>query len=71
MVHLKQCDEADVLTEFGDGSVDWPRIARSIVHGLKFDGPLLFEIKSCETVWENLETGRKRVLDLGFIAGNS
>ena len=64
MVHLKQFQAGEVQTSIEDGEIDWKaQIAGLKRHGYR--GPALFEVRSDERIWGNLERSRVYLESLG------
>lgn len=64
MVHLKQFQEGELQTWIADGEIDWEaQIAGLERHG--YNGPALFEVRSDDRIWENLDRSRVYLESLG------
>ncbi len=64
MVHLKQFQAGELQTSIEDGEIDWEaQITGLARHG--YDGPALFEVRSDETIWRNLDRSRAYLESFG------
>ena len=64
MVHLKQFRAGELQTSIEDGEIDWETQISSLAQ-YGYDGPALFEVRSDEPVWENLDRSRAYLESLG------
>jgi len=65
MMHLKQSVNGDTIDTIADGDVDWTAQVKR-VNDLKYKGPILFEVKSTDTLWTKIDEGLKYVRGLGL-----
>ena len=64
MVHLKQLRSGALQTSIGAGEIDWEaQISGLARHG--YEGPALFEVRSDQRIWENLDRSRVYLESLG------
>ena len=64
MVHLKQFREGELQTSIEDGEIDWKaQITR--LNRREYDGPALFEVRSDDGIWGNLDRSRVYLESLG------
>jgi len=70
MVHLKQFQSGELQTRIEDGEIDWQSQTASLArHG--YDGPALFEVRSDDRIWENLDRSRIYLESLGACFRNA